>query len=449
MKNIIALLTVFLALVSGSPALAQSTGELGNILSDVLGGLSGRGGTENRSWHGHLVQAKGTTMIFRAEDGKIYTVDMSAINTKTWQSIVLGQAVTLAAKPGPQPQTLIAAQIEPEQRDRSGQLRANRAFRTVHGTVDRVDGSQVMVRSVDGTMIPVDVGRMTGEAEFRANDGAVVTLEPGQGNTVVWIEREDRRSAGRGDFRGGGRGDILSGLSGEYQRLHGDRVHASGTTMILRADDGKTYAVDMSALNTQMWHPIELGQAVTLAAKPGREPNTLVAARLQADPADRSTGKAPKKPFVSVQGTVEAVQQSQLRFRTSDGKILRVDASQMPGRAAMKVNDQGTLTYELGPRQQVRALWLERPETQPSAAVNPKAVSPGHYQRIYGYVQSVGRSTMSFKADDGRTLTVDTSQVDAQVRNTVRPGDLVSILGKTTAQADQFAAEVIERETRR
>lgn len=219
--------------------------------------------------------------------------------------------------------------------------------------------------------------------------------------------------------------------------------------MIFRAEDGQIYAVDMSALNTQTWHPIELGQAVTLAAKPGREQNALIAARLQADPADRSTGRAPKNPFVSAQGTVEAVRDSQFRFRTTDGKVLWADASQMPGRAAARVNDQGTLTYELGPRHEVTALWLERQEPQPSAAVIPRGVSPGEYQRIYGYIQSVGWSTMSFKADDGRTLTVDTRQVDRQVRSTVRQGDLVSVVGKTTARADQFVAEVIEREARR
>jgi hypothetical protein len=380
-------------------------------------------------------------MIFRAEDGKVYAVDMSAINTETWHPIVLGQALTLAAKPGPEPQTLIAARIEPEQPDRAGQPREKRAFRTVHGTVERVEGSQVTVRSVDGTVLPVDVARMTGEAQFRARDGAVVILEPGQGNTVVWMGREDRR--------GGGRGDILSGLPGEYQSLHGHRVHASGATMIFRADDGKTYAADMSALDTQVWHSIELGRAVTLAAKPGREPNTLVAARLQADPADRSTGKAPKKPFVSAEGTVEAMRDSRLGFRTTDGHILWADVSEMPGRAAVRVNDKGTLTYELGPRQQVTALWLERQETQPSAAVSPRAVGPGEYQRLHGYVQSVGWNTMSFKTDDGRILTVDTSQVDAQGRSAVRPGDLVSVVGKTTTRADQFVAEVIERETRR
>jgi len=207
--------------------------------------------------------------------------------------------------------------------------------------------------------------------------------------------------------------------------------------------------VDMSAIPTQAWHPIELGQAVTLAAKSGREPNTLIAGRIHADPADRATGKTAKRPFNSVQGTVEAVQGSQIRFRTADGSVVRADAAQMPGHATIRVNERGVLTYERGPRQRATALWLERAEIQPAASVGPKAAGPAEYQRIHGYVQSVGWATMSLKTDDGRVLAVDTSAVDAQVRNVLRPGDLVSVLGKTTARADQFVAELVEREARR
>lgn len=113
------------------------------------------------------------------------------------------------------------------------------------------------------------------------------------------------------------------------------------------------------------------------------------------------------------------------------------------------MNDQGTLIYEPGPRHEVTTLWLERQGTQPSAAVIPRAIGPGEYQRIYGYVQFVGWITMSFKPDDGRTLTVDTSQVDTQVRSTVRQGDLVSVVGKTATRADQFVTKIIARESRR
>jgi hypothetical protein len=296
------------------------------------------------------------------------------------------------------------------------------------------------VRTTDNALFPVDVAQMTGEAEFRAHDGAFVILEPGQPNTVVWIAREDRRD--------GGGLDILSGLPAEYRRLHGYRVHGSGATMIVLADDGTTSPVDMSAIGTQVKNPLELGQAVALAVKPGREPNSFIAGRIQLDPADPSTGKIARRPFDSVQGMVEAIQGSTITFRTSEGRLLQTDASQMLGAAAIRVNDRGALTYERGPKQ-ITALWLERQDIQPSAAVAPKAISAGEYQRIHGYVQSVEWATMSLKADDGRTLTVDTSQIDSQMRTTMRPGELVTVLGKTSPGVDQFMAERIERDARR
>ena len=121
----------------------------------------------------------------------------------------------------------------------------------------------------------------------------------------------------------------------------------------------------------------------------------------------------------------------------------------MPGGTAIQVNDRGALTYERGPNRQITALWLERQEIQPSASVGARPGTPGEYYRIRGHIQSVEWATMSLKADDGRMVTIDTSQIDSQMRTGMRPGDLVSVLGKTTAVANQFVAERIERDARR
>ena len=444
MKNITAGFIVFVALLSGTPALAQSPGLFGEIGAILNEALLGRQPAEHQLWRGYFVQAKDAAMIVRAEDGHTYAVDMTAIAAHTWQSFTLGQPVTVAAKPGAAPHALIAARLEPEQADRSGRLRDPRAFRTAHGTVDRVDGSQLTVRTSEAGLLRVDVALMTGEAEFRARDGALVILEPGAANTVVWIEREDRRDGGR-------RRDILSGLGSEYRKLHGHRVHGSGTTMILVTDDGTTRSMDMAAVGTTAWSAVELGQGVTVAAKPGRDLHTFIVARIQADPADRATGKTPRRPFVSAQGTVEAIQGMHVTFRAADGSVVRADTARMIDHAPIRVNERGLLIYETapGPQPRVMALWLERAEIQPAAAVPLRVPDPGEYQRIHGYVQSVGWATMSLKADDGRTLAVDTSAVDMQMRNVMRAGDLVSVLGKTTMRADQFVAESIERQARR
>ncbi len=441
MKTMVTGCIALLAVTTGTPAFAQSS--VGELLNDAVGGFlsGGRPRVELQTWTGHFVQAKGATMIFRAEDGKSYAVDMAAVPVPSWQALALGQPVTLAARPGSTAQALIAARLEPEQADRAGRLREARPFRTAHGTVERVDGSQLTVRTTDGVLLPVDVTQLTGEAEFRARDGALVVLEPGLANTVVWIEREDRRPNARRD--------ILSGLSDDYRKLHGHRVHGSGTTMIFLADDGTASAVDMASVGTAAWTSIELGQALTLAAKPGREPNTLVAGRIETDPADGATGKTPRRPFASAQGTVSAVQGSQIRFTKVDGAVVRADVSTLQNRAAIRVSDRGVLTYEPGPQQRVPALGLERADAQPAAAASPRVIGAGEYQPIHGYVQTVGWATLSLKADDGRTMAVDTSAVDAQMRDVMRPGDLVSVLGKTTARPDQFVAESIERQPRR
>src|ERR1051326_2543554 len=128
MKNIVAGFIILLALAASSPARAQATdpfGNIGEILTDALGGfLNGRQAEALQTWHGHFVQAKGATMIFRAEDGRIYAADMSAVGAQTWQSFALGQPITLAAKPGSAPQALIGVRLEPEQQDRTtGRLR--------------------------------------------------------------------------------------------------------------------------------------------------------------------------------------------------------------------------------------------------------------------------------------------------------------------------------------
>ena len=194
--------------------------------------------------------------------------------------------------------------------------------------------------------------------------GDPVLAQRVDGSQLTWptTQREER-------LRGNGL-DILSGLSSEYRRLHGHRVHRRGATMIVLADDGTTASVDVSAIGAEDF--IELGKAITLAVKPGHEPNSFIARRIQSDPPDPMTGKISRRPFDSIQGSIEGVEGATILFRTSEGMLLRADATGMPGRTAIRVNDRGFLTYERGPTRRATALWLERQEIEPSAAVGPR-----------------------------------------------------------------------------
>jgi preprotein translocase subunit YajC len=68
------------------------------------------------------------------------------------------------------------------------------------------------------------------------------------------------------------------------------------------------------------------------------------------------------------------------------------------------------------------------------------------WQRVHGKVQSVSGNTVTVKADDGRVLTVDASQVSADIRDALKPDAGVTLIGQAGAQANQFTAQYIQQD---
>jgi len=65
----------------------------------------------------------------------------------------------------------------------------------------------------------------------------------------------------------------------------------------------------------------------------------------------------------------------------------------------------------------------------------------GEWQRIHGKIESIQGSTLKFKSDDGRELTVDVSRVASNVRGALTPGEGVTVIahewtGPTTVRAN-------------
>lgn len=278
--------------------------------------------------------------------------------------------------------------------------------------------------------------------------------------------------------------DTLSGfLGGGYERWHGTVVYRDASSVFLRADDSQTYRVDMTAVDPSQWQNLQIGQVVSLAAKPAAQPRTLIARGVQPD---TSAAQSSHPAYRTVQGTVQSVQGSQMTFRANDGSVATVDLSGIRNDVSVTPNEYATLVYEQpqGTPSQVTALWVAPAQgqaqgtaggfgtsqgqgtfgnqrstgvfggqqgsgnqggqgafgNQPSASVPSER---GAWQRLHGYVQSVGVGMISLKTDDGRTLDIDTSQVPRDQLASVRPGDLVSVTGRSEA-ADRFSAEVVQ-----
>jgi preprotein translocase subunit YajC len=69
------------------------------------------------------------------------------------------------------------------------------------------------------------------------------------------------------------------------------------------------------------------------------------------------------------------------------------------------------------------------------------------WQRVHGIVQSVGGNNVTVKTDDGRTLTVDASQVSADVRGALRPNAAVTLIGFAGSDASKFTARFIQQDS--
>ena len=235
-------------------------------------------------------------------------------------------------------------------------------------------------------------------------------------------------------------GNILSGVLGRGGQVRGHVVQATGPQLILRGDDGRTYRVDTSSLPAAEWRNLQPGDAVTVAAqRSGTSSDTLVAERIQPE------ASMPRATYQTVRGTIQSVSGAEATIRTDDGRTLALDISSLPATARPSSNQSATIVYESGlGTSRPKAVWVDAGagSTQPSASV-PTGTQSG-YQRVHGYVESIGVSSLTLKTDSGQSLAVDTSGVPQQQLATTRPGDVVSVTGQMAGSS--FKASVLQKD---
>lgn len=68
-------------------------------------------------------------------------------------------------------------------------------------------------------------------------------------------------------------------------------------------------------------------------------------------------------------------------------------------------------------------------------------------QKVHGSVVSVQGSTMTFKTDDGRTLTVDMKAVSPQVQQALKANESATLIGFAGTQPNQFTAQFVQQDS--
>ena len=124
------------------------------------------------------------------------------------------------------------------------------------------------------------------------------------------------------------------------------------------------------------------------------------------------------------------------RYNTSTSSYSRVDAKDVP-----KLVEQKAWIFD-----RTDKVWVYHP----SAGFNPRyaAGAPATgWQNIHGQVQTVSGSTLTLKADDGRTLTVDMNKVGTNIQQALKPGAGVTVAGQFKGDQTHVTAQFIQQDS--
>jgi len=289
-------------------------------------------------------------------------------------------------------------------------------------------------------------------------------------------DKQDKQ--GKDDSRGGLGGvlDTLGNVLGTGpQKLHGNVVLTEGPTFVLRTDDGRTYRIDTASINPQKVSTVTPGQTLSVTARGGGQAGVLTATEITPD------ARSGAKTFQTVSGTVQDAGRDRVLFKTRDGLVLPVDVGNIKGLPYLAANQPATLYYEQGTKQEIVGVWIqpgsgseksapsattgqsssrESGQSFPSAAggspsgggqssppaggqTSPSASVPAA-QSLDGVVESIGMSDLKLRTSEGRSLTVDTSNVDRQALRAVAPGDSVTVTGSGGSTSDRFVAQSVQ-----
>ena len=154
--------------------------------------------------------------------------------------------------------------------------------------------------------------------------------------------------------------DILKDMLGLDRVVHGHVVQHREATLVLRGKDDRTYTINTAGLEVDGARRLRDGRPVTVTLK-GPGPGGMPIASA----VDLESG--PAKVFRRVDGTVEALNEDAVTFRTHDGMTFTLDRARIVGEPPrVALHEPGTLVYQQEPR--VAGVWIETHDVQPAAA---------------------------------------------------------------------------------
>ena len=254
-------------------AIAMSAAVVAGSTGAALAQSSTPAAQQSQKVHGSVVSVQGSTMTFKADDGRTLTVDMSKVNPAVQKALTPNEKATLMGTPGSQPNHFTAQFIQQDASDPSrggtvvGQTPAPAAqqWQDVHGSVVSVQGSTMTFKADDGRTLTVDTKAVSPQVlqALKANEGAtLIGFAGSQPNqfTAQFVQ-QDSSDPSRG---GTVVGQTPTATDKTWQRVHGTVGTVSGNTLSLKTDDGQTVNVDMAQVDAGIRGNVKAGDPVTV-----------------------------------------------------------------------------------------------------------------------------------------------------------------------------------------
>jgi preprotein translocase subunit YajC len=172
----------------------------------------------------------------------------------------------------------------------------------------------------------------------------------------------------------------------QWTDIHGKVAKIEGTTLTLKADDGRTLAVDMTQVGENIRKALTPGEGVIIRGFAGAQPNQFTARFIQQDSSDpsrggRIVGQAAPQQWQTVHGTVDEVKEKTLVLRADDGRPITVDMAQVGEdiRKALTKGEGVTVTgFWEGDQSRLSARSIQQDSSDPARGgrVVPPAASP-------------------------------------------------------------------------
>jgi hypothetical protein len=246
----------------------------------------------------------------------------------------------------------------------------------------------------------------------------------------VWIKNPNEKSPNA---------QYLASTSGSadhrWDRIRGTVQSVNRNAAVVRTDDGRNVAVDMSQARRESSDGLKAGDRVVVGGTVDAS-NRVIARYVREERRD-----APDQgQWQRIHGRVQGVQGSTLRFRADDGRVLNVDMSDVSREVqrALTRNEGATVIGFPGSGNQFRAEYVQQDSSDPARGgrVTGHAPPPARVNapssgvhRIQGQITSIGGSMMDVRTDDGRTLVVDMGQLNPEIVKSLNGGDRVTVTG--------------------